>query len=132
MPVVYSSNSTVAEDFFASIGMNTTAFAFMNSKIEKELKTSAKRVANCEMNNILKSVDAAAKHIYAIEALEKANMLSTLPEELEKTARMRLIYKDYSLSRLASVFTPPISKPGLAHRLNKILEIFENTIGRKE
>ena len=36
--IIYSSNSTVAEDFFASIGMNTTAFAFMNSKIEKELK----------------------------------------------------------------------------------------------
>ena len=130
--VVYSSNSTVAEDFFASIGMNTTAFAFMNSKIEKELKTSAKRVANCEMNNISKSVNAATKHIHAIESLEKANLLSTLPEELEKTARLRLLYSDYSLSRLASVFTPPISKPGLSHRLNKILEIYENTLEGKE
>ena len=130
--VIYSSNSTVAEDFFASIGMNTAAFAFMNSKIEKELKTSAKRVANCEMNNISKSVNASMKYIHAIESLEKANMLSTLPEELEKTARLRLRYSDYSLSRLASVFTPPISKPGLSHRLNKIVEIYENTLGRKE
>lgn len=130
--VLYSSNSTVAEDFFASIGLNTTAFAFMNSKIVKEVMITSKRVAFCEMNNISKSVDAAAKYIHAIESLEKANLLSTLPEELEKTARLRLLYRDYSLARLAAVFTPPISKPGLSHRLNKILEIYENTVGRKK
>ena len=130
--VLYSSNSTVAEDFFATIGMNTTAFAFMNSKIEKDIKNSAQRVANCEMNNILKTVDAAAKYVHAIESLERANLLSTLPEELEKTARMRLLYRDYSLARLAAEFTPPISKPGLSHRLNKILEIYENTLGGKK
>lgn len=130
--VLYSSNSTVAEDFFASIGMNSTAFAFMNSKIVKDVKSSVQRLANCETNNISKSVDAAAKYISAIEALDSANLLSTLPEELEKTARLRILYKDYSLARLAAVFTPPISKPGLSHRLNKILEIYENTIGRKK
>ena len=131
-PVLYSSNSTVAEDFFASIGMNSTAFAFMNSKIVKDVKSSVQRLANCETNNISKSVDAAAKYINAIEGLERANLLSTLPEELEKTARLRILYRDYSLSRLAAVFTPPISKPGLSHRLNKILEIYENTVGRKK
>jgi len=130
--VLYSANSTVAEDFFASIGMNTTAFAFMNSKIEKDIKNTAQRVANCEMNNISKTVDAAAKYINAIEALDSANLLSTLPDELEKTARLRLLYRDYSLARLAAEFTPPISKPGLSHRLNKILEIFENTVGAKK
>ena len=104
----------------------------MNSKIEKDIKNSAQRVANCEMNNILKTVDAAAKYVHAIESLERANLLSTLPEELEKTARMRLLYRDYSLARLAAEFTPPISKQGLSHRLNKILEIYENTLGGKK
>ncbi len=126
--ILYSSNSTVVEDFFAAAGMNSTVFALMNSKIENDFKNSANRIRNCETNNIQKTVSASARCVRAIESLEKANLLSTLPDELELTARKRLEYKDYSLSRLAAEFTPPISKPGLSHRLNKIVEIAENLI----
>ena len=34
--ILYTGNSTTAEDFFAAIGMNSTAFLLMNSKIENE------------------------------------------------------------------------------------------------
>jgi len=129
--ILYSANSTTAEDFFAAIGMNTAAFALMNSKIENEFKNTANRIRNCETNNIMKTVSAAARCVQAIEALEEANLLSTLPEELEKTARLRLEYKDYSLARLAAEFTPPISKPGLSHRLNKLVEIAEKLLKNK-
>ncbi len=126
--ILYSSNSTVIEDFFAAAGMNATVFTLMNSKIENDFKNNANRIRNCETNNILKSVSASAKCVQAIESLEKANLLSTLPDELELTARKRLEFRDYSLARLAAEFTPPISKPGLSHRLNKIFEIAENLI----
>ena len=128
--ILYTGNSGVVEDFFALAAMNSTAFLFMNSKIESEFKNNANRIRNCETNNILKNVSAAHKWIEAIEALDEANLLSTLPEELEKTARLRMEYKDYSLARLAAEFTPPISKPGLSHRLNKILEISEKMLGK--
>lgn len=129
--ILYSSNSTVVEDFFAAAGMNSTVFTLMNSKIENDFKNSANRIRNCETNNILKSVSASARCVRAIESLEKANLLSTLPDELELTARKRLEFRDYSLARLAAEFTPPISKPGLSHRLNKIVEIAENLIHEK-
>ena len=130
--LLYTGNSGVAEDFFALAAMNSTAFMLMNSKIESEFKNNANRIRNCETNNIQKTVSAAHKWIEAIEALERANLLSTLPEELEKTARLRLAFRDYSLARLAAEFTPPISKPGLSHRLNKILEISEKLLGRTD
>jgi DNA-binding transcriptional regulator WhiA len=129
--ILYSSNSTVVEDFFAAAGMNSTVFTLMNSKIENDFKNSANRIRNCETNNILKTVSASARCVRAIESLEKANLLSTLPDELELTARKRLEFRDYSLARLAAEFTPPISKPGLSHRLNKIVEIAENLIHEK-
>jgi len=130
--VLYTGNSTTAEDFFAEIGMNSTAFLLMNSKIESDFKNTANRIRNCETNNILKTVSAAARWIDAIEALDRANLLSTLPEELERTARMRIAFKDYSLARLAAEFSPPISKPGLSHRLNKIVELSESLLGKKD
>ena len=112
--------------------MNATTFLLMNSKIESEFKNTANRIRNCETNNIIKSISASAKFVEAIEALESANLLSTLPEELEKTARLGLQYKDYSLARLAAEFTPPISKPGLSHRLNKIYDIYTSLVENKE
>lgn len=130
--LLYTGNSSVIEDFFAASGMNNTAFSLMNTKIEGELKNSVNRIRNCETNNIDKSVSASARQSAAIEALDEANLLSMLPDELETTAKMRLKFRDYSLARLAAEFTPPISKPGLSHRLNKIMEIADRLLAKEK
>ena len=88
-------------------------------------------MANCETNNIAKTVDAARGQLEVIRALDEANLLSSLPDELEATARLRLQYSDLSLSQLAAVSVPPISKPGLSHRLKRIIEIGNNLLMRK-
>ena len=130
--LLYTANSSLIEDFFALIGLNSAAFAIMNKKIEKEFINNTNRQINCVMNNISKTVAASAKVLDAIKALKSANLLSTMPEELENTAILRLQYPDYSLARLAAQFTPPISKPGLSHRLNKIVEFADKAFGKRE
>ena len=122
-PILYLKRSESIEDFFAIAMMNATAFRMMNAKIEGDIRNTANRVANCETNNIEKAVVASARHISAIEDLASRGLLSSLSEELEKTARLRLEYKDLSLSQLAALFVPPITKPGLSHRLNRIVAI---------
>ena len=129
--IIYAKKSGVLEDFFAFIGVNSAAFALMNAKIEGELRNNANRVFNCDTNNIDKAVRASLKHISYISRLYEANLLSSLPEELEATARLRLAYKDYSLAQLAAISIPPISKSGLSHRLNKISEIAEKLLTKK-
>ena len=130
--LLYTANSSLIEDFFASLGLNSAAFAIMNKKIEKEFINNTNRQINCVMNNISKTVAASAKVLEAIKALKEANLLSTMPEELENTAILRLQYPDYSLARLAAQFTPPISKPGLSHRLNKIIEFADKALEKRE
>ena len=66
----------------------------------------------------------------AILQLEESNLLSSLPDELERTARLRLLYPDLSLTQLAAVSVPPISKSGLSHRLKRIMDFCEETFGR--
>ncbi len=124
--ILYTNNSVIIEDFFAKLLMNKTAFIYMNEKIKSEFSASVRRLSVCETNNIEKSVDASARQCRAVEMIISQNMLSSLPDELVLTAQMRIKYPDYSLARLASEFTPPISKPGLAHRLNRLIEIAEN------
>ena len=65
-----------------------------------------------------------------LEELTKKGLLSYLPDELELTARTRMEHKDLSLAQLAAIMTPPISKPGLSHRLKKITAIAEELLNR--
>ncbi len=130
--VLYLKNSGAIEDFFAIAMMNATAFRIMNAKIESDIRNTANRVANCETNNIEKAVAASARQIAAIEDLAKRGLLSSLSEELEKTARLRLEHRDLSLSQLAALSVPPITKPGLSHRLNKIVAIAGRLLSEKE
>ena len=130
--LLYFRDSASIEDYFALAGMNRTAFLFMNFKIENEFRNNANRVANCETNNIQKAVVAGALPIAKIEELERRELLSRLPEELERTARLRLLYRDLSLYQLAQKAVPPITKSGLSHRLSKIVKLADELLAEPQ
>ena len=127
-PVVYFRKSTEIEDFLASAAMNNAVFAIMNIKIEHEIRNNVNRVVNCETNNLGRAGQASAKIVKLISRLMDAGLLSLLPEELEITARLRYENPEFSLSRLAAVHTPAISKPGLSHRLKRIEKIAKEAL----
>ena len=84
------------------------------------------------MSNIKKAVDAAARQLKLLDELEARGLLSSLPEALYDTARLRLRYRDMSLSQLAMAATPPISKSGLSHRLARLTELAERIIAKQD
>ena len=129
--VIYFRNSSMLEDFFALANMNQTAFDIMNAKIKGELRNTANRIANCELNNIGRATAASYSQIELIEQLIDRGLISLLPDELEKTAMFRMENRDMSLSQMAGAITPPISKSGLSHRLKKITEMAENILSGK-
>ncbi len=129
--VLYLRSSSAIEDFFAAAQMNATAFCIMNAKIESDIRNDVNRVANCETGNIAKAVDASARQLKAIRWLERRGLLTSLPEELEKTARLRLEHRDLSLAQLAACASVPITKPGLSHRLSRI-EAIANRLAAEE
>ena len=122
---LYYKNSTTIEDIMTYLGAVKTTFEFINAKIEREIRNSVNRSTNCVAGNISKSVKAAQKQVAAIAALDSAGKLSLLPDELFETAQLRLNNPSASLSELAIMHEPPISKSGLTHRLSKIIEISE-------
>lgn len=126
--VIYFRNSSAIEDFFTLAGMNTTTFALINAKIQREIRNNVNRVANCETSNINKAVAASAGQLAVIKRLIETGLISRLPDELRKTAILRVEHSDLSLSQLAALMTPYISKPGLSHRLKKITEIGEELL----
>lgn len=124
MGLVYKSSSVI-EDILTSSGATQSYFTFINSKIEAELRGNANRATNCETRNIAKAVAASEKQIAAISALDSAGELEKLPAELRETAQLRRLYPDMPLSELAARHAPPISKSGINHRIQKLLDAAE-------
>ena len=119
--ILYIKDSTAIEDFLVFIGAQNAAFDVMNSKIMNEFRNSVNRQVNCDTANIKKQLATSQKYIEAIRYLTETGKLETLSEELRNTAKLRVEHDQLSLSDLARLTNPPVTKSGLKHRLEKIL-----------
>lgn len=120
--VVYLKASDHIEDLLTFMGASNAAMRIMEQRMYNDVRNKTNRLSNCETANLGKSVQAAVQVRMAIQALEDADALCTLPEPLRYTARMRMQYPDLPLSKLAEKMEPPVSKAGLSHRLKRIQE----------
>ena len=123
--LLYFKDSSAIEDVMTVLGINDAAFLFMNKKIEKQFRNEANRRTNCEAGNITRSVNAAAKMLAALRWLEAEGRLSSLTDELREIALLRLAHPEASLSQLAALTTPALTKSGVNHRLQKVMELAE-------
>lgn len=121
--IVYFKESETIEDFLYIMGAPKAMYDMMNIKIIKEIRNSANRKANCETANIEKMVKAASPQIAAIMKIQDKKGLDFLSEPLKEMAEIRLENPDLSLSELANLFEPPLSRSGVNHRLKRIVEI---------
>ena len=121
--VLYFKDSVSVEDFLTMIGAPHAAMELMEAKVEKNIRNTINRQVNCETANLVKAADASARQIVAIRKAMERRGDSAFPENLRETVRLRLEYPADSLAELAARFDPPLSKPGLSHRLRKITEL---------
>ena len=124
---VKTKNSTTIEELLAFIGAGTAAMEIMNQKIENELLMKANRARNCDTANIQKTGKAAGGIIAAIKLLRENGVFISLPKKLQDTCVMREKHPYDTVEELAARFSPPLSKSGVMHRLEKILEAVEKT-----
>lgn len=123
--VVYFKESEAIEDCLYLMGASDAMFEMMNIKIVKDFRNMANRKANCETANINRMVNAAAQQLKAIEKIWSLKGKEFLPENLEALAEIRYENADLSLSELAQMCNPPLSRSGVNHRLKKIISIAE-------
>lgn len=120
--VFYKNNSAI-EDVLTVIGANRMLFEFLDSYVEKDLRNYENRATNCVTRNIARSVSASSAQVLAIEALMVTGLFEELSDDIRMTAALRLANPSLTLSELAEIHTPPISKSGLNHRISKIMEL---------
>lgn len=121
--ITYFKRSEEIADFLTAIGAPVAAMEVMNAKLGKTLMNKVNRRSNCDIANLDKVVAASQGQMTAIRTLEEDGRLDTLPVKLKEAAILRRDNPELSLSQLAELCNPPVSKSTLNHRLQQIMKL---------
>ena len=119
--VLYLKDSEKISDFLLYVNATIASFALTNVIISRSMRNDVNRKNNCDIANISKTVDAAAKQLAAIAALREMGQFDGLPDQLKDIAALREKYPEATLDELADMLC--ISKSGASHRLANIIDL---------
>ena len=121
--VLYLKQSDLISDFLTYLGAPVAAMGIMEAKLEKELNNNVNRRCNCDDANISKVIEAAQDQLNAIRILKQRHLYDQLPVKLMQAADAREKHPEASLTELAAMMQPPITKPAMNHRLKKLVQM---------
>ena len=121
--VLYLKNSEQISDCLTFLGAPVAAMGIMEARLEKELNNKVNRRCNCDEANTSKVVEAAQEQLAALRLLAQRGIISSLPPKLKQAAQARLNNPEASLTELAGMMEPPITKPAMNHRMKKLMEM---------
>ena len=119
--VLYLKQSDMISDFLTYLGAPVAAMRIMETRLEKEINNKVNRRCNCDEANTSKVVEAAQEQLAAIRILQETGRLEHLPNKLQQAAIAREKNPAASLTELAEMMEPPITKPAMNHRLKKLV-----------
>ena len=121
--VLYIKQNEQISDCLAYLGASVAAMGMMEARLEKDLNNKVNRRCNCDDANISKVVEAAQEQLIAIRVLQEKNLYDNLPAKLMQAAVAREKNPEASLTELAAMMEPPITKPAMNHRLKKLVQM---------
>ena len=126
--VLYLKQSEQISDFLTRLGAPVAAMGIMEARLEKELNNKVNRRCNCDDANTSKVVEAAQEQLAVIRVLRERGILEGLPEKLKQAAIAREQNPSGSLTELAAMMEPPITKPAMNNRMKKLAAIAKETV----
>ena len=121
--VLYLKQSDLIADLLTFLGAPVAAMGIMEAKLEKELNNKVNRRCNCDDANTSKVVEAAQEQLASIRIIRSKGMFDQLPQKLQQAAAAREENPEASLTELAAMMEPPITKPAMNHRLQKLVAL---------
>lgn len=123
--VLYFKNGEVISDYLTFLGAPICAMGIIETRLEKELNNKVNRRCNCDEANTSKVVEAAQEQLAAIRIIQERGLMEGLPAKIQQAAEARLNNPEASLTELAAMMDPPISKPAMNNRLKRLLQAAE-------
>ena len=121
--VLYLKQSDLISDCLIYLGAPIAAMGIIETRMEKDLNNKVNRRCNCDDANTSKVVEAAQEQLAALRILKTKGVYEHLPAKLMQAAKAREENPEASLTELAAMMDPPITKPAMNHRLKKLMEM---------
>ncbi|MBQ6624824.1 MAG: DNA-binding protein WhiA [Clostridia bacterium] len=121
--VLYFKDSEEIEDVLTIMGATESSLNLMGIKMMKSVRNKINRQINFETANISRTINASMVQINAINKIKERKAFNSLPLQLQKIAEIRLNNPDMSLGDMQKELDEDISRSGVNHRLNKLIEI---------
>ena len=121
--VLYLKQSDLISDCLTYLGAPVAAMGIIEAKLEKELNNNVNRRCNCDDANTSKVVEAAQEQLSAIRILWESGEVEKLPGKLKQAVEAREKNPSASLSELAAMMEPPITKPAMNNRMKKLIQL---------
>jgi DNA-binding protein WhiA len=125
--VLYLKQSDQIADFLTYLGAPVASMGILEARLEKELNNKVNRRCNCDDANTSKVVEAAQEQLNAIQMIKDRGNFDKLPLKLQQAANAREKNPEASLTELAAMMEPPITKPAMNHRLKRLVELAKET-----
>lgn len=119
--IVYIKSAEEIKDFIAFLPAPVSVLKLTDLIINREFSNQINRQKNCDLGNVNKQVEAAAKQIAAIDKIDAVTGLDVLKPDLKETAIVRRENPEDTLQELAERLS--VSKSCLNHRLRKLVLI---------
>ena len=126
--VLYFKQNEQICDFLTYLGAPVAAMGIMEARLEKELNNKVNRRCNCDDANTSKVVEAAQEQLSAIRILKEAGLTEKLPAKIKQAAEAREANPEASLTELAAMMDPPITKPAMNNRMKKLIQLAKETV----
>lgn len=121
--VLYLKQNEQISDFLTFLGAPVAAMGIMEARLEKELNNKVNRRCNCDDANLSKVVEAAQEQLSAIRLLKEKDILSKLAPKLQQAAKAREENPEATLTELAEMMEPAITKPAMNNRMKRLVQL---------
>lgn len=124
--LLYFKKADAIADFFTTIGASSTSMRILTAKVEREMRNTITRQVNCDSANVDKVISASQEQLAAIRRIARDQGLDSLPEPLKDAALLRIANPEASLSDLAKLSYPSVTKSCLSYRLKKLIALAQS------
>ena len=119
--LLYYKRSLLIEELFYRMEINRAGYRISDLREQRKINNDVNRRMNFDDVNIRKTLASASVQVEAVAYLAEHNLLSGLPEPLQKTAEIRLSHPAASLQELLELHREALTRSGVNHRLSKLV-----------
>jgi len=128
--VLYSKSRRAISDFLALTGAHSSYLDWESHSILSSTKNEVNRRVNCDSANARRLAEASLRQREVVSRLEELGLLESMGEPLVEVAMLRVKYPQASLTELASMLEPTVSKAVVQSRIRKLERALERASAR--